>query len=169
MGGTATVAIRSDILGTQPGVRRDAITDNVLHHIMESLVSYGEDIAVQPMLAESWTVSEDGTEWTFTLRDGVSFHNGEPMTAEDVVWSWNRWLDPATEFACLDWYDGSEGLRSKPSRRPTTGPSCSRPTSPIRCSCRRSRTFSASRYRTPRQCAGRRVGDANRDRPFHAR
>ncbi len=110
MGGTANVAIRSDILGTEPGVRRDAITDNVLHHIMESLVSYGEDIAVQPMLAKSWEISEDGTQWTFALREGVTFHNGAPMTADEVVWSWNHWLDPATEFACLDWYDGSEGF-----------------------------------------------------------
>lgn len=110
MGGTATVAMKSDILGTQPGVDRDGITDTLLHHVMEALVAYDADVQPQPMLAESWELSEDGATYTFTLRDDVTFHNGEPMTSAEVVWSWERWLDPETGWACADWYDGSEGL-----------------------------------------------------------
>lgn len=109
--GTANVAIRADILGSEPGVKRDAVTDNVLHHVVEALVTYDGDIALQPMLAKNWEVSEDGTRYSFTLREGVTFHNGEPMTSADVKWSWERWLDPQTGFACLDWYDGSEGFK----------------------------------------------------------
>lgn len=109
-GGTARVAIRADILGTEPGVKRDAITDNVLHHLMETLVAYDGGINVRPMLAESWQVSEDGRTYTFTLRDGVSFHNGAPLTSAEVKWSWERWLDPETGWACTDWYDGTEGF-----------------------------------------------------------
>src|SRR5262249_37166772 len=45
-------------------------------HVFEGLVTIGEDFAVIPQLAESWTVSADGTEYTFKLRPGVKFHNG---------------------------------------------------------------------------------------------
>lgn len=110
-GGTAKVAIRADILGTEPGVKRDAITDNVLHHLMEGLVAYDGEIAVQPLLAESWDISEDGKTYTFKLRDDVTFHNGTPLTSAEVKWSWDRWLDPETGFACTEWYDGSEGFK----------------------------------------------------------
>ena len=47
----------------------------------------------EPWLATEYEVSEDGLEWTFTLRDDVYFHNGEKMTAEDVVFSWETALD----------------------------------------------------------------------------
>ncbi len=48
-----------------------------------------------PVLAESYTVSEDGTEYTFTLREGLTFHNGMPVTAEDVVFTIQKAQDPA--------------------------------------------------------------------------
>ena len=109
-GGTARVALRADMLGTEPGVKRDAITDNVLHHVMEALVAYDGEISPQPMLAESWEISDEGTTYTFNLRDGLTFHNGEPLTSAEVKWSWERWLDPETGFACTNWYDGSDGF-----------------------------------------------------------
>lgn len=49
-----------------------------------------------PGLAESWTTSTDGLTWTFRLRRNVKFHNGRPMTADDVVYSINRIKDPRT-------------------------------------------------------------------------
>jgi len=49
-----------------------------------------------PALAKSWTVSEDGLTYTFSLHDHVKFCSGKPMTAHDVVASYQRWLDPAT-------------------------------------------------------------------------
>ena len=45
-------------------------------------------------MAESWEASEDGLTWTFNLREGVSFHNGDPLTASDVVYSINRIKNP---------------------------------------------------------------------------
>ena len=48
------------------------------------------DFAVQPGLAESWTSSEDGLTWTYTLRDGMTWSDGEPLTAEDVAYTINR-------------------------------------------------------------------------------
>lgn len=52
---------------------------------VEALTSIGPDGRVEPFLAEGWEVSEDGKTYTFTLRDGVTFHNGDPMDAEAVV------------------------------------------------------------------------------------
>lgn len=105
------VAIKSDIRGTNPGVSRDAVTDDVLLHVVEPLVAYRADFSVAPLLAERVDVSDDGRLYTFPLREGLRFHNGEPVTAAEVKWSWERMLDPATNWLCRGWYDGSQSLR----------------------------------------------------------
>ena len=51
-----------------------------------------------PSLAEGYTVTDDGLTYTFTLKDGITFADGTPITAEDVVFSWTRALDPANAF-----------------------------------------------------------------------
>lgn len=106
---TLNVAMAGDIRSTNFGVNRDGNTDTVLAHIVEGLVAYRDDLSVGPLLAQSWTVSEDGRVYTFTLRDGAVFHNGEPVTAADVVWSWERFLDEDTGFLCRRWYNGEGG------------------------------------------------------------
>jgi peptide/nickel transport system substrate-binding protein len=95
------VALNADILSTDPGVLRDENTDAVLLHIAEGLVAPRHDGSIAPMLAQSWRVSSDGRTYTFALRHGVTFHNGAPMTAADVVWSLQRYLSPATHWRCL--------------------------------------------------------------------
>lgn len=109
------VAISSDIRGTNPGVTRDGNTDMVLHHVVESLVGYRADLSVGPLLAERIDVSPDHLTYRFTLRDGLRFHNGAPVTSSEVKWSWERMLDKATGFRCRSWYDGSDkaGFGSK--------------------------------------------------------
>jgi peptide/nickel transport system substrate-binding protein len=106
-GGQARVAINSDILSTNPGVLRDGNTDMVLYHIGESLVAYRDDLTVGPLLAQDIVLSDDGRSYTFTLRAGVRFHNGAPLTANEVKWTWDRLLDPRTGFRCPEFYDGS--------------------------------------------------------------
>jgi peptide/nickel transport system substrate-binding protein len=103
---TIRASLNSDIRSTQPGGNRDANTDVVMMHVVEGLVAYREDTSVGPMLAESWTLSDDGRTYSFRLRDGVTFHNGAPMTSAEVVWSWKRFLTPATSWRCLPDLDG---------------------------------------------------------------
>lgn len=67
-----------------------AIDEVVYSNVFEGLTRFASDGSVIPGLAESWEISEDGTTYTFTLREGVSFHDGAAMTAEDVVFSLDR-------------------------------------------------------------------------------
>jgi peptide/nickel transport system substrate-binding protein len=100
------VRLNADIRSTEPGVNRDANTDGVVLHVVEGLVGLKDDASVGPLLASRVDVSPDGKTYTFTLRDGVKFHNGAPLTAEDVLWSWNRQMTPATNWRCLSEFDG---------------------------------------------------------------
>lgn len=61
-------------------------------NLYEALTTLDGSGAIQPLLAESWTTSEDGLTWTFTLKDGATFQDGTPVEAKDVVWSVNRLL-----------------------------------------------------------------------------
>jgi peptide/nickel transport system substrate-binding protein len=56
------------------------------------------DDSMKPVavLAKSWESNAAGSEWIFHLREGVTFHDGSPLTAEDVVYTYRRLLDPAT-------------------------------------------------------------------------
>ena len=98
--------LNADIRSTDPGVNRDANTDGVMLHIVEGLVGLKEDTSVGPLLAQKVDVSKDGKTYSFRLRDGVSFHNGAPLTADEVVWTWKRYLTPGTSWRCLNEFDG---------------------------------------------------------------
>ncbi|EIM26335.1 ABC transporter substrate-binding protein [Microvirga lotononidis] len=100
------IALNADIRSTNPGVNRDDNTDAVVLHAVEGLVGYGENASIQPLLAESFTVSEDGRAYVFKLRNGVKFHNGADLTSQDVAWNWKRYTDPKTEWRCLAEFDG---------------------------------------------------------------
>jgi len=65
----------------------------VLENVYDTLVQPGDDLTMEPALATEWTVSDDGLTWTFTLREGVTFHNGRELTADDVVYSFERIRD----------------------------------------------------------------------------
>ncbi len=77
------------------------ITDNyeiiVTQQIFEGLVQYSDNLMVIPCLAESWESSRDNLAWKFHLKSDASFHNGRTVTADDVVYSFERLLDPGTK------------------------------------------------------------------------
>jgi peptide/nickel transport system substrate-binding protein len=68
---------------------------NQARHIVEYMAMTGVDNVTRPMLARSWEASDDLRTWTFHLRPGVKWHNGDDFTAEDVKWNVERWTDPA--------------------------------------------------------------------------
>ena len=77
-----------------PALSYDTASGEIIQNVYETLVYY-DGIATDKFvgqLAESWEVSEDGTEWTFQLRDGVKFHEGGDLTPSDVVYSFVRGL-----------------------------------------------------------------------------
>lgn len=86
-------------------------------HIFEGLTRYTPGgTEVEPSLATEWTASEDGLEWTFTLREGVSFHDGTPFDATAAVWNFNRWSDPEhpqhfAEWEFTYWGDMFQGFK----------------------------------------------------------
>jgi peptide/nickel transport system substrate-binding protein len=79
---------------------------NVARHVIEYLTISGTDNIARPYLAESWEPSEDLKTWTFHLRQGVTWSNGDPFGADDVVYNFKRWLDPKTGSSNLGLFSG---------------------------------------------------------------
>ena len=95
MGGTLRIALPADV--TSLDLHKTSRGDDALvvgQWFNATLVTQNSDGEYIPYLAESWEFSEDGLTWTFHLRDDVKFHNGDPVTAHDFVWTYERALDP---------------------------------------------------------------------------
>jgi len=84
---TLRTTIPSDIRGLMPGNSPDVYTGAILQNVYEGLVAWKSDGSVAPMLADRIEISPDGKIYTFTLRDGVIFHNGAPAPRR-------RWSGP---------------------------------------------------------------------------
>ncbi|HEX5194963.1 MAG TPA: ABC transporter substrate-binding protein [Solirubrobacteraceae bacterium] len=105
-GGTLRLAMLA------PGARINPLTTNDTGDIM--MTQTGEflvfdsnlHLRLQPMLATSWSHNGDGTVWTFKLRKGVKFSNGQPMTADDVVWTLQQQSDPKNAANALSAFSG---------------------------------------------------------------
>ena len=81
-----------------PFISADAYASQVQEYILESLLIRNPDtLEWEGLLAESWTVSEDGLTFVFNMRDGLLFSDGQPMTAEDVVFSFDFIMNPAIQ------------------------------------------------------------------------
>lgn len=89
-GGSVVVGIQQDLDSLDPHMADAAGTSEVLFNIFEGLVKPDKDGNLVPAVASEYKISEDGMTYTFTLREGITFHNGKPVTIDDVIYSINR-------------------------------------------------------------------------------
>ena len=97
VGGTFYGRLGSNPPDLDPAHATDTTSSRVVRNVFDGLVKYNKKLEVEPAIAKSWESSQDGTEWTFKLRKGVKFHNGNEVKASDVVYSFSRLLDPETQ------------------------------------------------------------------------
>lgn len=86
----------ADIKTFDPALSTDAFSIYAIDDVFTGLVQLNDQLQVEPQLASSYHISSDGTTYTFTLRSNLKFSDGTPLTSQDVVYSINRALDPAT-------------------------------------------------------------------------
>lgn len=85
------VVMQSDVKAIDPVWSGAYITRGFAYMIYDTLFSMDAKFQIQPQMVESWKESDDGLTWTFTLRDGLEWHDGTPVTAEDCIASLKRW------------------------------------------------------------------------------
>lgn len=115
MGGTFRLETRTPE-SIDPAIVRDAGSAEFALEVFAGLTRINVDLRPEPALARDWEVSDDGHTYRFELRDGLRFHDGRPLTADDVRWSWERALHPATESptagVMLGNIEGADALRN---------------------------------------------------------
>lgn len=108
-GGKLVVAIPGDISRTDPAMIDDSNSSYVTQNVMEGLVTLepGSTSKVVPALATKWELSADGLTYTFTLREGVKFHDGTDFNADAVKYNYERWKNFPTELQDYTYYAGA--------------------------------------------------------------
>ncbi|HWV23813.1 MAG TPA: ABC transporter substrate-binding protein [Thermomicrobiales bacterium] len=104
-GGVLRVGVQGDPTELDPHLVVLDAASLITDLVYEGLVHEDAALVPQPLLAESWDISDDGTTYTFHLRSGVTFHNGRPMVADDVVYSIARVMDPDTASPWVSYTD----------------------------------------------------------------
>ncbi|MEX0969796.1 MAG: peptide ABC transporter substrate-binding protein [Paracoccaceae bacterium] len=108
--GSLTYVVNNESATYDPGLTSETFAAPIIGNTFEGLVRFDREGNIEPALAESWDVSEDGLTYTFRLRD-ANWSDGQPVTAQDFVYSWMRVLDPASgakNAAMLYMIDGAE-------------------------------------------------------------
>src|SRR3989337_1407162 len=110
--GTLRVAFQS-LVQTDPALISSDSELLVANAVYDYLVDI-DPLSNQPIprLASEWQISEDGLTYTFTLVEGVTFHDGSPLSAADVVWTFNRLRDPAAEYATASLYENIANIEA---------------------------------------------------------
>jgi len=93
-GGRLVFGLEKDITSLNPFLRTQSTDEMVRGLFYEALLDVDASGTIVPSLAQSWAASKDGVEYTFKLRPGVKFHNGQEMTAEDVKWCAEYSMNP---------------------------------------------------------------------------
>src|SRR5207247_2289572 len=108
-GGEYRRARADDPVTLDPARIGDIYSRSVAQQLFDGLVGFDQTLTVVPALAQYWKASRDGLTWTFTLRKGVKFHHGREVTADDVVYSFTRLLDPAVKSGAADLFTAIHG------------------------------------------------------------
>ena len=109
----ANLSLSNDIPDLNQLKTTDGNSFNVLNNVMEGLFRQNENNEPEPAMAESYEVSDDGLTYTFTLRDGIKWSNGDPVTASDFKYSWLKIMHPDTASSYGDiLYDYIEGAEA---------------------------------------------------------
>ncbi len=98
-GGILRLAFSADPAGMDPALGPSGMSHVVIEQIYSTLMSLDPDAQPYPDLAESYEVSDDGMQYTFALRKGVKFHNGDELTGEDVKYTFDRLRAPDSGYA----------------------------------------------------------------------
>ncbi len=105
-GGSMTLTYKDDVSTLDPAIGYDWQNPALMQSVFDGLMDYRPGtFELAPDLAEEFTVSEDGTTYTFKLRRGVKFHNGREMTSADVRYSFERILNPATQSPAQGYFN----------------------------------------------------------------
>ena len=88
---TLRAAMHSDLKIIDPIWTTALISTHHGYLVYDTLFALDEQLAVKPQMVDKYTLSDDRATWTFTLRDGLAFHDGAPVTSEDVIASLKRW------------------------------------------------------------------------------
>jgi len=94
-----TVGLEGDVLSFDPYVYDETISNAICDHVYEALALTDNNLQSVPGLAERWEISDDLLTWTFYLRKGVKFHNGNEFTADDVIFSFDRAQEPFSKYS----------------------------------------------------------------------
>ncbi len=105
-GGTITAGIAVPVGAVDPVTVHDSGSYQLFFQTAEFLCVTQPDLTLKPVLAESWSPNTDGSVWTFKLRRGVKFHDGQVMTAADVVATFDRLSDPKGGSNALSVFKG---------------------------------------------------------------
>lgn len=100
-GGTLTWGMWDKIDSIDPALTTGAAAGEIAQNILDTLITIDADQKLHPMLASKWAIEDSSKKFTFTLRDGVKFHDGSVLTAAAVKGSFDRILDPKTKAGAV--------------------------------------------------------------------
>ncbi|KZY53623.1 ABC transporter substrate-binding protein [Sulfitobacter sp. KE29] len=107
------IGMQQEPTSLDPTADATASIDSMMtQNVFESLTTVAENGEVQPNLATSWEVSEDGLTYTFMLAEGVTFHDGSTLDAEDVVYSFNRAMSEDSVNPSKDIFEPIESVKA---------------------------------------------------------
>ena len=110
-GGSMTVTYKDDVSTLDPAIGYDWQNWSMIKSLFDGLMDYEPGTTtLKPDLAESYEISPDGQTFTFKLRQGVKFHNGRELTAEDVKYSIERVVNPATQSPGAGFFGSIKGF-----------------------------------------------------------